>query len=193
MAEKLQIAIYSPVDTDPHKWTTRVALPVVCDVRSTYMSFGVKMSEPLPFMMPPNFFELPVFDDNGKEIGYIISTAKKNWDLGQYPVDPGEHRDLEIFIGKPTQMDNGYGQLVKVSLNVRLVIKRQLYFGYLPIENIKGLRDEQTGLVVTNAFTTESLDFETVKKEWNLIKEGEDFPMPPVLSVVGLDCYGYEA
>ncbi len=192
LAQKLQVEIYSPVDTDPHKWTTKVALPVVCDVRSTYMSFGVSMSAPLPFMMPPNFFELPVFDENDEEIGNIIPTAQENWDLDRYPVDPGEHPDLEIFIGKTTRMDNGYGQLVEVGLRVGLLIKRQLYFGYLPVENIRGLRDEQTGLVVTNAFTTSSLDFETVQKDWTPVEEGEDLPMTPALSVVGLDCYGYE-
>ncbi|MDP1946710.1 MAG: restriction endonuclease [Nitrospirota bacterium] len=193
LAEKLQVEIYSPVDTDPHKWTTRVALPVVCDVRSTYMSFGVSMSAPLPFMMPPHFFELPVFDEKNEEIGNIIPTAQENWDLGRYPVEPGEHLDLDIFIGKTTRMDNGYGQLVEVSLTVGLLIKRQLYFGYLPVEKIRGLRDEQTGLVVTNAFTTQSLDFAAVQKDWTPIEEGKDLPMTPVLSVVGLDCYGYSA
>lgn len=193
LADKLQIEIYSPVDTDPHKWTTKVALPVMCDVRSTYMSFGVRTSTPLPFMMPPHFFELPVFDERDSEIGNIIPTAQQNWDLGRYPVEPGEHPHRDVFIGKTTRMDNGYGSLVEVSLTVGLLIKRQLYFGYLPIEKIRGLRNEQTGLVVTNAFTTQALDFETVQKDWIPIDEGRDPPMAPVLSVVGLDCYGYGA
>ena len=29
-----QIELYSPVDTDPHKWTAKVSIPVVCDYRS---------------------------------------------------------------------------------------------------------------------------------------------------------------
>lgn len=193
LAKKRQIEIYSPVDTDPHKWTTNVALPVLCDVRSTYMSFGVSMSAPLPFMMPPNFFELPVFDERGEEIGNIVPTAQENWDLDRYPTEPGEHPDLDIFIGKTTQMDNGYGQLVEIKLTVGLLIKRQLYFGYLPLDKIRGLRDEQTGHVVTNAFTTKALDFETVQKEWSPVQEDEELPMAPALSVVGLDCYGYGA
>ncbi|MFZ0449894.1 MAG: restriction endonuclease [Desulfatiglandaceae bacterium] len=190
-AEKLQIEVYSPVDTEPHKWRTKVELPVVCDVRSTYMSFGMSVTAPLPFTVPPHFFELPVFDDKGNELGNIVPKALENWDLTQYPVEPGEHPDLPVFMGKTTRMDNGYGQLVEIRLAVGLLIKQQLYFGYLPVKKIRGLRDEQTGLVVTNAFTTGVLDFELVQKNWTPFEKGTKLPMAPVLSVVGLACYGY--
>ena len=191
LAQKLGVEIYSPVDTEPHKWTTKIALPVVCDVRSTYMSFDVRMSAPVPFMMPPEFFDLPVYNESEVEIGNIAPKAMENWNLGRYPIDPGEHNELEIFSGQKTKMDNGYGLLVDIDLYVGLLIKQQLYFGYLPLEKVRGLRDEQTGMLVTNAFTTASLEFKTVKQSWMKFEASDELPMPPVLSVVGLDCYSY--
>ncbi len=192
-AKKLQIELYSPVDTDPHKWTATVTAPVLCDFRTTYMSFGISVSAPKPFTMPMEFYTLPVYDKNSKPIGNILETAQKNWDYGKYPTELGEHRDLPIFFDQSTLMDNGHNDLVEVQLRVSLFVKRQLYLGKLPIEKIRGLRDEQTGAVVTNAFTTGALDSVIVQNEWDKVEEGQPLPFQPLLVVVGLDCYGYSA
>ena len=192
-AKKLQVDLYSPVDTDPHKWTATVTAPVLCDFRTTYMSFGLSVSAPKPFTMPIDFYTLPVYDENSEPLGNILETTQKNWDYGEYPTDPGEHHDLPIFFDQKTFMDNGHNDFVEVQLKVNLFIKRQLYLGKLPIERIKGLKDEQTGAVVTNAFTTGVLDSVTVQNEWDKFDEGQPLPFQPLLVVVGLDCYGYGA
>ncbi|HJQ59864.1 MAG TPA: restriction endonuclease, partial [Vineibacter sp.] len=44
-----QLDLYSPVDTDPHKWQVRVKAPVICDFRSALMSFGLSVSSPAPW------------------------------------------------------------------------------------------------------------------------------------------------
>ncbi|TDX99330.1 hypothetical protein EDC23_2543 [Thiohalophilus thiocyanatoxydans] len=88
-------------------------------------------------------------------------------------------------------MDNGYGELIEVTLTVNLKVEGKYYYGHLPIENIRGLKDEKTGEVVTNAFTTGELDFETVQCEWDEVEDGQDLPVKPLLMVIGLDCYGY--
>ena len=48
--------MYSPVDTDPHKWRVKVTVPALCDYRTAAIGFGVSMSSPYPFMMPEGFF-----------------------------------------------------------------------------------------------------------------------------------------
>lgn len=190
-AKKLEIELYSPVDTDPHKWTAKVAAPVLCDVRTTYMSFGISVSVPKPFTMKMDFYNSSVFDSNKVQLGTIVELAQKNWDHGKYPTEPGTHENLPIVFDDNTLMDNGYGELVEVTLKVGLRIDRKFFYGHLPIEKIRGLKDEQTGAVVTNAFTTGTLDFETVQKKWEEVEEGQDLPMKPLFVVVGLDCYGY--
>ena len=47
-AEDLQIDLYSPIDTDPHKWQARVTIPALCDFRSAMMS----LSDNLPRACP---------------------------------------------------------------------------------------------------------------------------------------------
>lgn len=192
-AKKLEVELYSPVDTDPHKWTAKVAAPVLCDVRTTYMGFGISVSAPKPFAMQMDFYNSSIFNSAKEELGKIVELAQQNWDIGKYPTEPGIHENLPIVFDGATLMDNSYGELIEVTLTVNLRIDRKFFYGHLPIEKIKGLKDEQTGAVVTNAFTTGALDFETVQNEWEEVEEGQDLPMKPLFVVVGLDCYGYGA
>jgi hypothetical protein len=88
-----------------------------------------------------------------------------------------------------TRVDNGYGDLVPVDLSATLAVKRRVYFGYLPIARIRGLKDEHTGAVVTNAFTTGELDPIEVENQWKRLEPDEEPPVRPVIEVIGLDCY----
>lgn len=78
---------------------------------------------------------------------------------------------------------------MKVSLWVDLRVSRRLYFGYLPIVKIRGLRDEHTGCIVTNAFTTGMLSPWEVEESWTLINDEADAPARPVMRLLGLDCF----
>lgn len=55
-AAGLQIDIYSPVDTDPHKWQARATAPCVVDYRSAAIAVGLKVTAPMPFLLPRDFY-----------------------------------------------------------------------------------------------------------------------------------------
>jgi hypothetical protein len=76
-AKRLGIDLYSPVDTDPHKWqTSNMAFPIICDFRSVSISFGLSISAPVPFRTPVDFYkDLDVYDDEGNLIGTPLRTA----------------------------------------------------------------------------------------------------------------------
>jgi hypothetical protein len=186
-AQGLQVDLYSPVDTDPHKWQARVSAPVICDFRSAAISFGVSCSAPMPFMMPGDYFSSVVARNKQKEeIGVPAETAIKKWNEGRYPVEPGEYSDLPIFDTPEVLTDNGYGQLTPVTLTVSLFVERQLFFGQLPISKISGFRDELSGAIITNAFTTGILDVNDVINNWQKIASEDELPMKPMMRLQGL-------
>ena len=118
-ADGLQIDLYSPVDTDVHKWQVRVTMPALCDFRSAAMSFGFSMSAPYPFRLNNDFYSTaPIFDSKGKELGTVLNNALEKWNTGQYPSEPGEHRDLNIFETRTVFMDNGYDPPLRVRVPV---------------------------------------------------------------------------
>lgn len=192
-AKKAGIALYTPVDTAPHKWQTRrLALPALCEFRSASMAFCIRGSAPLPMRLPNNFFsELMVRDAEAHELGTCLDVAMARWNDGEFPVEVGQHDDVPIF-AVPTYVDNGYGTQAPVELCVSLVVTGRRYFGMLPIREIRGLRDEHTGGVVTNAFRTAVLSPEEVENQWGKLRDGEEPPRQAAIQIMGLDCWEIE-
>jgi len=181
-----QIDLYSPIDTDAHKWQVRVTAPVVCDYRSAAISFGVSVSVPKPFMIKTDFFGQKMFDSNGKELGSAVDTAIENWNSGKYPIEVGEHQELNIFDTSEVMTDNGYGELIPTKIYVSLYVKQKLYFANVPISQISGFKDELSGGIITNAFTIGIFDPDEVIEKWQEIDAIEDPPARPVLTLQGL-------
>jgi hypothetical protein len=151
-----QIDLYSPVDTDPHKWQVSVTIPALCDFRSAAISFGLMFSAPLPLRVLPTFFDNDVFSKRtGEKLGTITGCAIDRWNSGGFPTDVGIHDNLRIFDEEFTT-DNGYGMQVPMHLYVGLHVSRQLYFG------------------------------EEAEKSWQRINGEAEVPIPPVISMIGL-------
>jgi hypothetical protein len=185
-AEGYQIELYSPVDTDPHKWQVKVTIPALCDFRSAAISFGISFSAPLPFRIMPGFFNNPAFSkQSGQKLGTIAGCAVERWNSGGFPIDVGVHEGLPIF-DEPVTTDNGYGMQAPMSLYVGLHVIRDLYFGQQPIKKISGFKDEIRGGVIANAFQVGMLDPEEVEKTWQKLEKETDAPIHPVISMTGL-------
>ena len=185
-ASGLEIDLYSPIDTDPHKWQVKVQAPVLCDFRAATMSFELQCSTPAPFELPSNFLTvLPAFSKDGQRLTTSVSGAVEKWNAGRFPSEPGEHRDLPIFDTKEVLLDNGFGQFIPVALTVSLWIERQLFFGHLPIERLSGFKDELSGGIITDAFTTGIFDPEEVTTTWQSIASEAEAVTRPLLKLTG--------
>jgi hypothetical protein len=189
-ARKLQIDLYRPVSTGEHKWQATVTAPVLCDFRSSYMSFGISCSAPKPMTLQPDFYTQPVWGEDGNELESCLITAQRKWDEGLFPSDPGEHDRIPIFGDIKVLFDNGHDDKVEVELTVGLFVKQHLYLGHLPVEDINGLQDEHSGAIVTNAFTLGGLNPQEVERNWSKVEDIESLEFEPLLKVVGYDCYG---
>lgn len=89
-------------------------------------------------------------------------------------------------------VDNGYGTQTPVKLYASLIVTGRRYFGMLPIQEMRGLRDEHTGAVVTNAFKTTVLSPDEVERQWKKLKDGEALPRQVAIQIMGLDCWEIE-
>lgn len=190
LAQKHQIDLYKPVSTGNHKWRAKVTAPVLCDFRSCFMSFGIHCSAPKPMKIPYDFYNLTVYDSNGNSLGTSLHRAQGKWDSGDLPSSPGEHEHVSIFEDRSVFIDNGYNDTIEVNLTVGLLVKQNLYLGHLPINEMHGLHDQQTGLVVTNAFTTGGLNPNLVEKTWTHIEDVNSLEVEPLFRLIGYDCYG---
>lgn len=186
-AEGLQIDLYSPVDTDPHKWKATASIPAICDFRKAGMSFGISISAPVPFTMQYDFFKRNVaYDKDKNPLGTMLEHAMQKWNEGTFPTEPGEHQELAVFDTREVLTDNGYGMLVPVDMCVSLHVESELYYGQFPIQQISGFKDELSGGVIANAFTVGLLSPDEVQRAWTRISSIEDAPIEPVIALTGL-------
>ncbi|WP_197423794.1 restriction endonuclease [Novosphingobium sp. CCH12-A3] len=189
-ASDLQIDLYSPVDTDPHKWQVVPYIPAMVDWRGVAISFGVSCSYPAPFMMPGNFFSsIVAFDEAGNELGNPVQRLLDQWNKGDITTEEGETGELPIFGDTVPWVDNGYGQRIPVRLYANMLVHRQLRYGQLPIRKMSGFKDELKGVVITNAFEVGILDPEEIDREWREIAKEEEAHPQPVLLLRGVTYY----
>lgn len=187
LAKTLQIDLYSPVDTDPHKWQAIVSIPAICDYRSALISFGLSASSPLPWRIDNEYYTHEmIYDGDGKELDTCLAAAADKWNAGQWPIDPGTYEHLPIFDVPVTKMDNGYRTIAPIELWATIYVERHLYYGQAPVPKISGFKDHHTGLVIANAFTVGILDANEVEEKWLPIQKFEDAPVRPVLQIRGL-------
>ena len=189
-AKKLDVELFSPADTDPHKWQVSLAIPTICDFRATGIAFGIATSAPMPMLLPEHFYDLSVQGEAGDSKGSILEIAAARWEEGYYPIEPGAHEKMSLLPEPLTTVDNGYGAQIPVTLTVSLYVTRQRYFGHVPVTELHGLKDEQSGHVIANAFKIKLLDPVTVQNQWLKLADGEAPPTPAALEVVGLYCLG---
>ena len=190
-AEGLQIDLYSPVDTDAHKWRVSVTIPALCDFRSAAIGINFSSSAPVPFRLTGDIFSTRIISENGKdELGTPIENALKKWNAGQLPMDLGEHQNLSIFETQTILMYNGYGALMPASITASILVQRQLYFGQLPVPRISGFKDAFSGKIITNAFTVGMLDPDQVERDWQKLNVETEAPIKPVIHLMGLVGWG---
>ena len=188
-AQQLQIDLYSPVDTEPHKWQARLKIPALCDFREARMSFGISCSAPLPFKLPNDFMTTSKVADaaSNEELGTMLSIASAEWNAGRYPSDPGEHARIPI-LPRELKMDNGCGTQIPVDLTVGLVVSKYLYFGQFPITRLSGFHDRIGDAIIANAFEVGLLSLEEVHT-WKRLDDISEAPVKPVIIMSGL--YGW--
>jgi len=185
-ADGLQIELYSPVDTDDHKWKIRAEMPALCDFRSAAISFGIKISNPYPWTLSPNFFEeLSAFDKEENDLGTPLCEAARKWNDGIFPDNVGVHKNVPIYENLEVLLDNGYGMKVPVSIYCGLRIRAECYYGMVSIEKMSGFKDEIRGGVITNAFEFGIISPEEVMETWKKVDSVKDTPLSPVINLTG--------
>ncbi|MSP76266.1 MAG: hypothetical protein EXR12_09035 [Rhodospirillaceae bacterium] len=186
-----QIDLYSPIDTDAHKWQATVTIAAMCDYRRAVMKFRIGMRWPIPLIPVPNFYStFQIYDDADNALGTPLEIASKNWHSGLYPTDPGRHEQLSIFSTDKTLIDDSKGasrlRRAPVDLTVSLIVMKQLYYGQLSVPHISGFVDRLSGKVITDAFTVGLISPDEVENTWLKINDESEAPKRPVIVLPGL-------
>jgi hypothetical protein len=186
-ASKLEIDLYSPFDTDAHKWQVNPLIGAVCDFRIASISFGIRVSSPVPFRIFPDFFsKCEVYSSAGDKLGTCYKKIVARWNNGEFVDLIGRSDEINVFGDEVALADNGYGVMCPVEPFFGISVSSQLYHGHLPIPKISGFKDELEGSIITNAFTVGILDPDEIIEKWTVVEDLKALAPKPAIILQGI-------
>lgn len=185
-AKELKIDLYSPVDTEPHKWQILATAPCIVDYRSAAIAINISVSSPQPWVIPYDITKMNFYDKDENPLPPLVETMFANWFNGSYPIDAGIYEKQPIYKGTTLARVNLDSELkMPIDLSANVHVEQRYYFGHAKIEKISGFLDHKTGGVITNAFEL-LVDHDKVESTWKVIDAINNAPVKPLFVSIGL-------
>lgn len=179
---KAGLDLYRLVDTETHDWQTYVSIPVLCDFRRIQFQFSIPQF--LAFMDPR---EIVLYDSNHQRLGTTATLLKTRWNSAELPTELGEHKNIPVTEVPTTILYEG--EFLEVNILANIMVSRRLFFGQLPLEQMRGFKDEYTGKLLTSGFTTDWLNAAEVEGNWRQLEGIDEIAVKPVLQLLALDLF----
>ena len=182
--------LYRLVDMGEHEWKTFVTISVLCDFRriknysfkfvteQAYRQYVNKIIQP-----EKDHRNIILYDKNYKELGRVIDFVRKKWEKDKMPTAHGQH-DV-VFPNDPIQLkcENSF---FEVRVGVKYFVERELRLDFVPLEELSGFHDVVTGGVITDRFTTSSLNIQEVWRSWYKIEARDKLAIQPTITLTVL-------
>ena len=178
--DKAGLNLYRLVDTEAHDWQTYVSIPVICDFRRMRFQFMIPQ-----FLASVDPRKIVLYDSNHNRLGTTETLLLTRWNSGELPSELGEHKNIPLS-KMPTKVSYG-GQFLEVNILANIMVKCRLFFGELPLVQVRGFADEYRGQLITSGFTTDWLDCAEVERNWRQLSDMDEIAVKPVLILTALD------
>jgi hypothetical protein len=178
--ENKGLNLYRLIDTEAHDWQTYVSIPVLCDFRRMQFQFVIPQ-----FLARMDPREIILYDANCNTLGTAESLLLTRWNHGELPYELGEHRDIPV--SKVPIKILFEGDFLDFNILANIVVRRRLFFGELPLTEVRGFADEYDGRLITRGFTTGWLNAAEVERDWRQLVSLDEIAIQPVFILTALD------
>ncbi len=179
---KAGLNLYRLIDTEAHDWQTYVSIPVICDFRRMRFQFIIPQ-----FLASVDPREIVLYDSNHNRLGTTETLLLTRWNSGELPSELGEHKNITVS-KVPTKVSYG-GQFLEVNILANIMVKCRLFFGELPLIQVRGFADEYDGHIITRECTTGWLDVGEVERDWRQLASFDEIAIKPVIILTALDIF----
>jgi len=174
--------LYSLIDTEAHEWQTYVSIPVICDFRRIQFQFMIP-----EFLASVDPRKIILYDSNHNLLGTTKSLLLTRWNSGKLPSELGEHDNIPVS-KVPTTVSYG-GQFLEVNILANIIVKCRLFFGELPLIQVRGFADEYDSRLITRGFITDWLNVAEVEREWRQLSSLDEIAIKPLFILTALDIF----
>ncbi|KKW16912.1 MAG: Restriction endonuclease [Parcubacteria group bacterium GW2011_GWA1_50_14] len=175
------------IDTDSIDWKVYASIPTLLErnfLKGYSLRFEKFLSLPIA-MISADLKTLNVFDTRQKFLGTVQDIIGEKWNKKEIEHMPGEQKILigDVFI-------EFNDEKIQLSLTVNVIVAREYFLGDLPV-SVRGLKNEQTGGLITKGFTTDYIKpFEIdqgTQKNWKKVDNPEGLSTKPVFRMAYSD------
>lgn len=172
------IDTYTLIDAQNQDWRQYIALPALNFDRSVArFNFEFRGTGFVRISVDPRMIQ--VHRANGEYIDIVYNIFTKRWNEDDLPDQPGRHEHVPLWT-EPAFLKTD-GILCPVEIHVSYSVEQEICYWQLPVEEMKGLRDENTGTVYTQGFITKPVTFDEVRRNGRTITNEEALSVTPVL------------
>lgn len=182
-ATEAGIDLYRLVDAEDHDWRAYVTIPILFHdlILVGFQATLQFRSEPEPGFKADDPQAIELLDANGHSVGSPLDLLRELWKDGGVTDSPGHFENLtlssrQLFI-------RHRGKLYALDVLGDLRVEERSYFGNVPLSKISGFQDEVTGGVMTRGFTTELLNFQELKAQFQQVKDEDRLAVSPSLEL----------
>jgi hypothetical protein len=122
-----------------------------------------------------------LYDGEGRPLGSPMKLVPKRWNADLLPRQVGNHDHLTLH-GGPTFLKHD-GRFFPIKVEANIEVEDELYFGYVPLDQIRGFQNVTTGGIMTRRFKTQWISTEEIRSSWRRLDDKEALAVKAVLEV----------
>jgi len=180
-ASSAGLDLFRLVDTANHKWRSYVSIPAVLrDYQIAFYTFSISWTGYGSLDIRKDLRYVPILRSDGSLIDYAVNLVSARWEDETVPVVVGEHRDIPLT-SEPTFLQ-GPDVFFEATIRLNATVREMIYFGYLPIVEMRGLASELKDVIhAAKGLTTAPVNPEKISREWQKIESIEQLAVKPVM------------
>ncbi|MFC2059837.1 restriction endonuclease [Chloroflexota bacterium] len=179
---KAGLNLYRLIDTEAHDWQTYCSIPVICDFRGIRFQFIIPK-----FLASVDPREIVLYNSSHNRLGTTKALLLTRWNSGELPSELGEHKNIPVS-KVPTKVSYE-GQFREANILANIMVKCRLFFGELPLIQVRGFADEYNGQLLTRGFTTDWLNVTEVERDWRQLASLDEVAIIPIFILTALDLF----
>jgi Restriction endonuclease len=175
------IDTYSLIATGDHPWAKLLSIPALAgDLSLTNYSFTLEMHGFGGGLRMQDWRYLKLYQSDGQLIDCALNLFIDRWSRRLIETRQGTHTRQPIS-NVETWVRSTNGQLYRLNVFANYTVQEELRLGRIPLKDMRGFINHQSGVVTTRGFTTEVLDMETLTKDWVVVASVDNLAGKPIL------------
>jgi hypothetical protein len=180
-AKDAGIDTYELIATGDHPWAKLLSIPaLIRDLRVDNYTFTFQMTGAGTALRIQDWRYLKLYRSDGQFIDCPLNLLIDRWNGRLIATNPGTHK-MQPLSGVETFAESADDQLFRLDIYVNYTVEEELRIGRIPLKDMRGFVNNQSGQISSRGFTTEIFDAATIGEDWEVVASLNKLAAQPIL------------